>query len=187
MNTKRKYLIGGTAAIALTAAALLATTAVVGANAALPAQPDYVVAESVTATVTELEAQAAAEAAAAEAAAAEAAAAEAAAAQSPTNDYGIAGSAYTGAYYDPAYEATRQCIVAKESGGNYGIVSSNGMYHGAYQFSQGTSDAAAQKMGRPDLVGVPASQWTRAEQDEAFWVTWNHGAGSGNWPTAAGC
>ncbi len=100
---------------------------------------------------------------------------------------GIGPSAYTGEYYDPAYEATRQCIVNKESGGNYAIVSGNGMYHGAYQFSQATANSAAVKMGRPDLVGVPPEQWNRYEQDMAFWVTWNHGAGRGNWPTAAGC
>ncbi len=100
---------------------------------------------------------------------------------------GIGPSAYTGEYYDPAYEATRQCIVKKESMGNYAVVSSNGMYHGAYQFSQSTADNAAMKMGRPDLVGVPPEQWSRYEQDMAFWVTWNHGAGAGNWPTANGC
>jgi len=100
---------------------------------------------------------------------------------------GIGPSAYTGEYYDPAAEATRQCIVKKESMGNYAVVSSNGMYHGAYQFMQSTADSAAIKMGRPDLVGVPPETWTRAEQDEAFWVIWDHGAGSGNWPTAHGC
>ena len=100
---------------------------------------------------------------------------------------GIGPSAYTGQYFDPAYEATRQCIVNKESTGNYAVVSSNGMYHGAYQFMLGTSDNAARAMGRADLVGLPASQWNRAEQDEAFYTTWNHGAGRGHWPTAAGC
>jgi murein L,D-transpeptidase YcbB/YkuD len=115
------------------------------------------------------------------------AAAAAPAPSSPTNDYGIADSAYTGAYYNPAYESTRKCIVKKESGGNYGIVSSNGLYHGAYQFSRPTGDATAQKMGRPDLVGTPVSSWSRYDQDQAFWTLWNNGAGRGNWPTAAGC
>ncbi len=105
----------------------------------------------------------------------------------PTNDYGIAGSAYTGPMYNAGSESTRKCIVAKESGGNYGIVSSNGRYHGAYQFSRPTGDATAQRMGRADLVGTPVSQWSRYEQDMAFWTLWNNGAGRGNWPTAAGC
>ena len=96
-------------------------------------------------------------------------------------------TSYFNRVYDRGYESTRQCIVNKESGGNYSVVSSNGMWHGAYQFTVETSTAAAQRMGRSDLVGVPASQWAPADQDAAFWTIWNHGAGRGNWPTAAGC
>ena len=88
---------------------------------------------------------------------------------------------------DTGTDATRLCIMRKESGGNYSIVSKNGTYHGAYQFSRATGDATAKRMGRPDLVGTPVSQWTPAEQDQAFWTLWNHGAGRGNWPTAHGC
>ena len=105
----------------------------------------------------------------------------------PTRDYGIAASTYTGAYYNAGYENTRKCIVRKESGGNYGIVSSNGLYHGAYQFSRSTGDATARMMGRGDLVGTPVSSWSRYDQDTAFWTLWNNGAGRGHWPTAAGC
>ena len=100
---------------------------------------------------------------------------------------GIQASAYTGPYFNSGHESTRMCIVGKESGGNYRVVSSNGLWHGAYQFTIGTSNNAAKMMGRSDLVGTPASQWNRAEQDQAFWTTWNHGAGRGNWPTAYGC
>ena len=113
--------------------------------------------------------------------------ANAAPAPRPTVDSGIAPSTYTGPMYNAAYEGTRTCIVRKESGGNYGIVSSNGAYHGAYQFSRSTADAVAARMGRGDLVGTPASRWSRAEQDMAFWTLWNNGAGRGNWPTARGC
>ena len=42
-------------------------------------------------------------------------------------------------------------------------------------------------MGRSDLVGVPPETWNRYEQDMAFWVMWDHGAGRSHWPTAAGC
>ena len=150
------------------------------------AEEARIAAEAEAARVAE-EARIAAEAAAAEAAAAEAAEAARRAANQPTNDSGIENSAYTGSYYNPSFESTRKCIVRKESGGNYGIVSSNGSYHGAYQFSRSTGDTAAQKMGRPDLVGTPASRWSRYEQDQAFWITWNHGGGRGNWPTASGC
>lgn len=137
------------------------------------------------------EARAAQARAAAEAAAEKQAAARSASAQAPsaprTTDYGIAASSYTGPLYSAAYESTRQCIVRKESGGNYGIVSSNGLYHGAYQFSRATGDATAQRMGRPDLVGTAVSSWSRYDQDMAFWTLWNNGAGRGNWPTANGC
>lgn len=204
---RNRLIAGGTAVVAAGLSVALIGAAV-PTTAALPAQPDHVVAAGVNSTVVQLQEQAAAEAAriAAEAAAAEAAAREAAekaAAEAAakkaqqqssssrpsgtSNDRGIADSAYTGSYYNPAHEATRKCIVRKESGGNYGIVSSNGMYHGAYQFSRSTGDATARKMGRADLVGTPVSKWSRAEQDQAFWTLWNHGAGRGNWPTARGC
>lgn len=209
----KKYIAGGATAIAIaTSAVLMTQVAFTSTTAALPEQNTQVVAQGLDQTLTELaaaeearkaeEARLAAEAEAARQAEAARNAEEArkAAANKPasssnsggssrptTNDSGIAGSAYTGPYFDAGSEGTRKCIVKKESGGNYGIVSSNGMYHGAYQFSRSTGDNAARKMGRADLVGTPVSQWSRAEQDQAFWTTWNHGAGSGNWPTARGC
>ena len=194
----KKIIAGGAAAIALaTSAALLTQVTAPAATAALAQNTESVVTQAMGETLAVLQAEeearlaAEAEAArlAAEAAriAAEEEAARKAAANRPTNDYGIADSAYTGSYYSASSESTRKCIVRKESGGNYGIVSSNGSYHGAYQFSRSTGDVAAQRMGRADLVGTPASRWTRAEQDQAFWTIWNHGAGRHNWPTANGC
>ena len=194
----KKIVAGGAAAIALaTSAALLTQVTAPAATAALAQNTESVVTQAMGETLAVLQAEeearlaAEAEAArlAAEAAriAAEEEAARQAAANRPTNDYGIADSAYTGSYYNASSESTRKCIVRKESGGNYGIVSSNGSYHGAYQFSRSTGDVAAQRMGRADLVGTPASRWTRAEQDQAFWTMWNHGAGRGHWPTANGC
>jgi hypothetical protein len=206
----KKIIAGGTAAIALvTTGALFTQGLMTGATAAMPAAPDSAVQASITAQVqassdaeaarlaAEEAARLAAEQEAARRAAEQAAARKAAQQQAPrpsssspsrptTNVSGIQDSAYTGAYYNAAHEATRKCIVKKESSGNYGVVGA-GRYHGAYQFAVGTSNSAATKMGRGDLVGVPASKWTRAEQDEAFWVTWNNGAGRGNWPTARGC
>lgn len=209
---KNRLIAGGAATLAAALAITIVGTSVPSV-AALPSQPDHIVAAGVTSTVAELEAQAAAEAAAREAAeaaareAAEAAAREAAAkaeaeakakaeaaakakAQaksggSASSARGIADSAYTGSYYNASYEGVRKCIVKRESGGNYGIVSSNGQYHGAYQFSRSTGDVTARKMGRPDLVGTPASQWSRAEQDEGFWTLWNHGAGRSHWSSTA--
>ena len=204
----KKIVAGGAAAIALaTSAALLTQVTAPAATAALAQNTESVVTQAMGETLAVLQAEeearlaaeaeaariaAEAEAArlAAEAEAARIAAEEAArkaAANRPTNDYGIADSAYTGSYYSSAYESTRKCIVRKESGGNYGVVSSNGLWHGAYQFTIGTGNNAARQMGRPDLVGTPANRWTRAEQDQAFWTIWNHGAGRHNWPTANGC
>ena len=197
----KKIIAGGAAAIAIaTSAALLTQVTAPAATAALAQNHESVVTMAMDETLAVLQAQEearlaaeaeaariAAEQEAARIAAEQEAARKAAAANRPTNDHGIAGSAYTGSYYSASSESTRKCIVRKESGGNYGIVSSNGMYHGAYQFSRSTGDVAAQRMGRGDLVGTPASRWTRAEQDQAFWTMWNHGAGRGHWPTASGC
>ena len=194
----KKIIAGGAAAIALaTSAALLTQVTAPAATAALAQNTESVVTQAMGETLAVLQAEeearlaAEAEAArlAAEAAriAAEEEAARKAAANRPTNDYGIADSAYIGSYYSASYESTRKCIVRKESGGNYGVVSSNGLWHGAYQFTIGTGNNAARQMGRPDLVGTPANRWTRAEQDQAFWTIWNHGAGRHNWPTANGC
>jgi hypothetical protein len=100
---------------------------------------------------------------------------------------GVRSSAYVGKYYDSRYEATRKCIVRKESGGNYRIASRNGTYKGAYQFNSQLAKSTARKMGRSDLVNKPFNQWSRFDQDKAFWTVWNHGRGRGNWPTARGC
>jgi peptidoglycan hydrolase CwlO-like protein len=66
---------------------------------------------------------------------------------------------------DPALNPFLQCVVQAESGGNYGAVSPNGLYMGAFQFAQSTWDTAAQAAGRPDLVGVPPNRASKADQD----------------------
>jgi peptidoglycan hydrolase CwlO-like protein len=66
---------------------------------------------------------------------------------------------------DPALNPFLQCVVQAESGGNYGAVSPNGLYMGAFQFSQPTWNMAAQAAGLPFLVGVPPNLATKAEQD----------------------
>ena len=71
--------------------------------------------------------------------------------------------AATGA--DPALNPFLQCVVQAESGGDYQAVSPDGLYRGAFQFSQPTWDTAAQAAGRPDLVGVPPNTASKADQD----------------------
>ncbi|HEX4218324.1 MAG TPA: hypothetical protein VHZ02_08150 [Acidimicrobiales bacterium] len=66
---------------------------------------------------------------------------------------------------DPALNPFLQCVVQHESGGNYGAVSPNGEYMGAFQFSQASWNEAAQAAGRPDLVGVPPNLASKADQD----------------------
>ena len=44
---------------------------------------------------------------------------------------------------DPALNPFLTCVIQAESGGNYGIVSPNGLYMGAFQFSQPTWNSAA--------------------------------------------
>jgi hypothetical protein len=94
---------------------------------------------------------------------------------------GVQPSAYIGPFFNARYERTRQCIVKRESGGYYRVVSSGGAYRGAYQFNQGLGDYAARAMKRFDLVGKPVNMWSRFEQDKAFWVVWNNGSGASHW------
>jgi peptidoglycan hydrolase CwlO-like protein len=70
-----------------------------------------------------------------------------------------------GATTDPALNPFLQCVVQAESGGNYGAVSPNGLYMGAFQFSQPTWNYAAQSAGLPQLVGVPPNTASKADQD----------------------
>jgi len=66
---------------------------------------------------------------------------------------------------DPALNPFLTCVVQAESGGNYSIVSPNGLYMGAFQFSQPTWNSAASAAGLGLLVGVPPNHATKAEQD----------------------
>ena len=66
---------------------------------------------------------------------------------------------------DPALNSFLSCVVGAESGGNYGAVSPDGLYLGAFQFSQATWNSAAGAAGLGLLVGVPPNHASRAEQD----------------------
>jgi peptidoglycan hydrolase CwlO-like protein len=61
------------------------------------------------------------------------------------------------------------CTRARESNGNYGAVSSNGLYYGAYQFLPTTWDSVASHAGRLDLVGVLPTTASQSDQDEIAW------------------
>jgi hypothetical protein len=66
---------------------------------------------------------------------------------------------------DPALNPYLQCVVDAESHRDYGAVSPNGMYMGAFQFSQATWNLAAGAAGLSALVGVPPNLASKAEQD----------------------
>lgn len=75
------------------------------------------------------------------------------------------------------WAALRQC----ESSGSYSIVSSNGRYHGAYQFNRSTWDGLAAQVGRSDLVGVAPSQAAPSDQDALALLLWQQ-RGNQPWP-----
>jgi Transglycosylase-like domain len=62
------------------------------------------------------------------------------------------------------------CTRQIESGGNYQIVSADGLYHGAYQFLPSTWNTTAAYAGRPGLVGVPPETASEYDQDDMAWT-----------------
>jgi hypothetical protein len=64
--------------------------------------------------------------------------------------------------------------------GGYQAVSPGGTYRGAYQFDQGTWNAAAQLAGRDDLVGVDPAAAAPADQD-LLAMTLFHARGASPW------
>jgi hypothetical protein len=74
------------------------------------------------------------------------------------------------------WEALRRC----ESSGNYGIVSANGRFRGAYQFSQATWDWVA-SIANPALVGLDPAAAPAADQDAMALALWSR-QGWSPWP-----
>lgn len=71
------------------------------------------------------------------------------------------------------------CTRARESDGNYSVVSPSG-YYGAYQFLPSTWDTTAIHEGRRDLVGVLPSRASEFDQDETAWSLYQW-QGKGPW------
>lgn len=86
---------------------------------------------------------------------------------------------------DPEVERVRKCIMGREGGADYGIADPSRHWFGAYQFHLNTSNEAARRMKRPDLVGVPANRWSPADQDAAFYVIYDRGRGRQHWAGGA--
>jgi prefoldin subunit 5 len=75
------------------------------------------------------------------------------------------------------------CTRARESAGNYSVVSSAG-YYGAYQFSPTTWNVTATHAGRLDLVGASPSAASEYDQDEMAWTLYSW---QGNSPWGGRC
>jgi hypothetical protein len=82
---------------------------------------------------------------------------------------------------DPAVERVRRCILKREAGGDYAAVDPKHRWFGGYQFQRRTSDAAARRMHRPDLIGLTADQWSPEDQDAAFYLIYDRGRGKKHW------
>jgi hypothetical protein len=74
------------------------------------------------------------------------------------------------------------CTRAHESNtaGGYRAHSSDGLYHGAYQFLQSTWDNVARRSGRYDLVGRNPGFAAPVDQDQLAWNLY-HWQGAGPW------
>lgn len=85
---------------------------------------------------------------------------------------------------DAALPPFLQCVVRVESGGDYGAVSPDGLYRGAFQFAQGTWNAAAQLAGLSGLVGEQPNLASKADQDTLAVALYN---ADGKQPWLDGC
>jgi peptidoglycan hydrolase CwlO-like protein len=72
------------------------------------------------------------------------------------------------------------CTRARESHGDYGVVSASGKYFGAYQFALTTWDITASHAGRVDLIGVRPNTAGVADQDDLAWALYQW-QGKGPW------
>ncbi len=80
-------------------------------------------------------------------------------------------------------EAGLARLRACESNGRYDIVSSGGRYRGAYQFSQSTWNATAQRY-YPELVGIDPARALPIHQDKMTRALWATG-GPQHWPVCS--
>jgi len=95
-----------------------------------------------------------------------------------------AGAAASGAVGSQSLPPFLQCVIRVESGGDYGAVSPDGLYMGAFQFSQSTWNVAAQLAGMPQLIGVPPNTASPADQNALAIALYN---ADGEQPWLDGC
>jgi hypothetical protein len=85
----------------------------------------------------------------------------------------------------PSAAAFLACIRERESHDNYGAVSADGVYRGAYQFSQASWNVSAAHAGRSDLVGRLPNLVAPADQDAVALALYEW-QGSAPWGGACG-
>lgn len=73
-----------------------------------------------------------------------------------------------------------ECVKWRESRGDYTAVDPSGTFRGAYQIYQGGWDTFAQRIDRPDLVGVQPDSASPADQDAIALAMFNE-LGSKPW------
>ena len=98
----------------------------------------------------------------------------------PTPPLNYSGTPGTHPHHDDEFLT---CLRQRESGGNYGAVSSAG-YLGAYQFAQSTWNLTANRSGRTELIGVPVNLASPYDQDDMAWSLYQS-VGKGPW--GGGC
>jgi hypothetical protein len=92
-----------------------------------------------------------------------------------------AGSGGVSPYHDQPFLV---CTRARESDGNYSVVSAGGAYYGAYQFAPTTWNVTASHVGRLDLIGLLPSRASEFDQDELAWALYQW---QGNAPWGGRC
>ncbi|MDA9790911.1 hypothetical protein N9B81_00630 [bacterium] len=117
-----------------------------------------------------------------------------------TDMRGVEPSLYQGEFFDPKSEQIRQCIVKRESEGQYDVRGGGGnRYYGAYQMSDALADGATHMMLKEhkkilgekaaqslmkELRATPLNEWPRYWQDAAFSTVFNWespGSGASHW------
>jgi hypothetical protein len=110
--------------------------------------------------------------------------------------HGYRASAYQGRFFDPRFEQYRLCVLQRESGGYYTVVSSNGLWRGAYQFTQGWASVLLDRLAPEMRATFGVDTWNRLRarldtrrinqmdrfvQDALFWAGFSMNRGVGLW------
>lgn len=88
----------------------------------------------------------------------------------------VPANTYFGPGYNPKYEVTRQCIVKRESEGDYSAHNASGA-SGGYQFMPDWT----RTIQHWTKEYVPIYRMSRQAQDKAWWLAWDNGRNAHHW------